>query len=150
MVPTARSVRIADVDHVACADSLSLAFTLAPDDTLRLRLAEESLLAGRPERTLELLESDWRAGLTLPGQHLVLRADRALGLVDRAHALAAELLDGEPPCADAALWSLVAACCLDGGLRQEGLAALDRAIYLDPTNHALTSFRKLVRRLDAS
>jgi tetratricopeptide (TPR) repeat protein len=143
---TPRAVRISDIDHAACADSLGYLFAEAPDDTLRLRLAEESLLAGRPNTTLDLLAAEWRAGLTLVEQHLVLQADRALGLHARARELAEALLSGDPVCADAPLWSLVAACCLDGGLRDEGLAALDRAVFLDPGNHALKSFRKLVGR----
>ena len=68
---------------------------------------------------------------------LLLEAERALGETSRAEALVAGLRGGDDPYADAEVWTLATFVCLDAGLTDDAKLALDRALELDPGNHAL-------------
>jgi tetratricopeptide (TPR) repeat protein len=117
-----------------------------PNRTTRCDLALAYVRAGQAQKGRQLLLPLWQQDIESSEMCIVLEADRALGDMTRARQLAQSLNDsGEPPpLRDATLWSLVASICLDFGLNQEGLSALEAAIALDPGNLALKSHRQLL------
>ncbi|MCP4573966.1 MAG: hypothetical protein GY838_16525 [bacterium] len=92
-------------------------------------------------------------GRDLVGEHaaehaedmaILLEAERNLGETAQAQALVAGLRAGDDPFADAEVWTLAGFICLDAGLAAEARVALERALELDPGNHALRTQMRLL------
>ncbi|MFH1841584.1 MAG: tetratricopeptide repeat protein [bacterium] len=118
-------------------------------DTSRLhrrQLALAYVRSGQMTRGRDLLLPFWNRDIDLAEMCVVLEADRALGDASRARQFAGSLVDGPPSIEDPIFWSLVAFVCLDMGLNEEGLRALDAAISFDPDNLALKSQREFINR----
>jgi tetratricopeptide (TPR) repeat protein len=105
-----------------------------PSAEVRHHLAAAYVRTGRFDRCLDLLLPFWPDSLSLAEAKLVLEADKQRGSADRARALASSLADVEPTVDDPVYWALVAFICMEANLAREGLAAVDRAIALDPDN----------------
>jgi len=115
-----------------------------PTRANRRDLALAYVRAGFSRKGRDLLLPLWGKDIQLDEMCVVLEADRALGDVARAVELAGSLADGPPEVEDPIFWSLVAFVCLDGGLNEPGLAALDAAIAFDPDNQALKNQRQFL------
>lgn len=136
-------------DYARAVALLMRLYESSPTEEVRHNLALASLHAGAPERTSELLAPSWPHDLSAADRILLLEADRALGDTERARVVGSDLQDGQAMEGDALLWGLVAYLCLQGHHDVEGLAAIDRAIDLDPDNAAYRNNRVvLLTRLE--
>ncbi len=115
-----------------------------PSRETRQMLAQAYIRAGRAQEAREILLPFWGRSSAITDQTLLLEADRALGDTRRAQLLALSLQKGTPSIQDPTFWSLVAFICLDAGLKDEGMTALNAAISLDPSNLALQRHRNLL------
>lgn len=123
-----------------------LSFLSNPSRTNRRQLALAYVRSGDLQKGRDLLLPFWDRDIELAEMCVVLEADRALGDVDRASRFARSLANEPPGIEDPIFWSLVAFVCLDMGLNDEGLRALEAAITFDPDNVALKSQRQLLQR----
>ncbi len=117
-----------------------------PSRETRQMLAQAYIRAGRPQEAREILLPFWGRSSSVTDQTLLLEADRAVGDTRRAQLLALSLQKGPPSIQEPTFWSLVAFICLDAGLKDEGMAALNAAISLDPSNLALRRHRNLLTK----
>lgn len=77
---------------------------------------------------------------------LMLEADRAEGETSVAEAMVAGLQsDEEDPWRSTTVWAMAGFICLDSNLRDEGIAALERAAILDPGNTGLKVQLEMMR-----
>jgi tetratricopeptide (TPR) repeat protein len=125
-------------------ENLASAYRDDPSRANRRALAEGLIRVGRPDDARDLMLPFWSDAAAVDEHTLMLEADRALGDTQRARQLAASLAGAPPTQGNATLWALVAFICLDAGLKDEGMAALDAAISLDPENTALKRHRSLL------
>ncbi len=137
-----RSTAWTDNPYEDLLPALESAHSRAPSPETRHDLALALVRSGRHDQAASLLLPAWDGDLSPGERRLLLEVDRARGDPERARRLARTLRQGPPADPDPVLWSLVALTCLDSGAREEGLAALDAAIALDPANDALRRFRR--------
>ena len=142
MQPSAKSTSRSYTEEEV--EALARLYRDDPSRTNRRSLAEGLIRVGRPEEASDLMLPFWSDAAAVDEHTLMLEADRALGETDRARELVASLKQGPPEHGTATLWALVAFICLDAGLKDEGMAALDAAISLDPENTALKRHRSLL------
>ena len=108
----------------------------------RCRLAEASARAGKPSRVVDLLARDWPSRLSARERVLLLDADRTVGEVERAVAVAADQVPSE--FLDVPVMVRAATILLDHGRDDAARRVLDRAQSLAPGEPAL---EKLSARL---
>ncbi len=123
---------------------LSEIYAEDPSRQNRRELAQGLIRVGQAAEARDLLLPFWPDATAVTEHTLMLEADRALGDTGRARLLAGSLAVGPPTQGDATFWALVAFICLDAGLKEEGMLALDAAISLDPENMALKRHRNLL------
>lgn len=122
------------VDPAAERAALLAAYDADPNDENRQALARYLVRHDEAEAGRDLVaEHAAEAGDMV----LLLEAERALGETARAEDLVAGLRAGDDPYDDAEVWALAGFICLDEGLTEDARIALERALELDPGNHAL-------------
>lgn len=136
-------------DYAALADSLTVVHAATPSDGTRRELADALLRTGDTDGALALLEETWNDAIADEDLILLLRADRDRADASRALVLARSGVAGSRT-RSADVWSLVAATCLDQGHREEGIAALERAIAADPHNAGLKAYREFLTSVGGS
>ena len=111
----------------------------SPDSRrLRIELARALIRNGRPLDGRAMIERDAENQETAELLTLLVEADRLQGRSQLALSLVARLeRDEVGGLADAGLWSLVGALCLEQGHREQAAAALEHALLLDPENQGV-------------
>ena len=121
-------------DFARAVAPLARLYEVDPTAEVRQNLALAYFQCDEYERVHQLLLPGWYAELSGQERLLVLEADRVLRAPDRARELARSLPDGYGEQRDPLFWGLVSLICLEADLCEEGLAAVDLAIYLAPEN----------------
>lgn len=117
----------AAVADTASLASLEHACLMDPNLANRVRLAARHELEGRPAEVRQLLASTWQDDQDYTAMMLLLRADRALGDVQRAKVLVHGRQTVASNLDQFELWLLVGAICRENGQAELGRVAGDRA-----------------------
>jgi tetratricopeptide (TPR) repeat protein len=124
-------------DRDRLLNNLRNSYEMSPTREQRLTLAHTLLQAGQTKEVQDLLMPFWPSEITLEETILLLKADRSLGQPNQAAELALSLKTEPEPVPDSEFWALVAIICLENGVADPGLLALDQALELDPHNTGL-------------
>ncbi|RKZ13254.1 hypothetical protein DRQ50_10715, partial [bacterium] len=123
-------------DTAATEATLREAYAADASDANRQALAYHLIRYGDPKVGREMVAD--KAMSNPEDLKLTLEADRALGQADLALELVAAMeKTRSDPAVDASIWTLAGFVCLEAGHTVEGRQALERALELDPGNHAL-------------
>ena len=123
-------------DPAATEQTLREAYAADANDANRQALAYHLIRYGDPAAGREMVVG--QAMSNADDLKLALEADRALGQADLALELVAKMDElRSNPAIDAAIWTLAGFVCIDAEHTTEGRQALERALELDPGNHAL-------------
>lgn len=122
-------------DPAATEKDLRGAYAADGNDANRQDLARHLIRFGKVDEGRDLVAD--KVHQNPEDLKLALEADRALGDAELALEMVGALDRGQESAADAGAWTLAGFVCIDAGHMAEGRLALERALAMDPGNHAL-------------